>query len=179
MTGLPTPTSGAFRLCRGVVLAVVSGSLAAAAHGFGGGGVPATGVTVLLTLGVAAIGVAMANRQCSLSGVLAVLGAAQLASHVLLSIETMNMPVMYQVDGPVMVGAHAVAALVSAVLLAKADAAVFEIIAALARLLPTVLSAPPVPEALEQPAPGAHPNDRAITVLLRRRSARRGPPLLA
>jgi hypothetical protein len=164
---------------RGLALATVSGSLAAAAHEFGGGGMPQTGLTALLTVGVAAVGVALADRRGSLPVILAVLGAAQLATHVLLTVESMNMPGMHQVDGPAMVGAHTIAVLVSAVLLAKADAAVFQVIAALTRLLPTVLTTPPVPEAPERPLARVPASDRTTSVLLRRSNARRGPPARA
>lgn len=166
-------------MCRGLVLATVSGSLATVAHEFGGGEVPATGVTAVLTVGVAAVGIALAGRRSSLPAILVVLGSAQLATHVLLSIETMNMPGMHQVHLPAMVGAHTVAVLVSAVLLAKADAAIFEVIAALARLLPTVLTTPPTPQAPARPKPPASPIDRTSTVLFRRSNARRGPPVAA
>ncbi|HEX3781918.1 MAG TPA: hypothetical protein VHX38_19815 [Pseudonocardiaceae bacterium] len=178
MTSVPSPTSGAFRVCRGVALAVVSGALAAGAHELGGGGMPKIGVTAVLTVGVAAIGIALADRRSALPAILALLGMAQLATHVLLAVETMNMPGMHQDDGLAMVGAHTVAVLVSAVLLAKADAAVFQVIAALTRLLPTVLTTPPVPEAPKRPLVRVHAGDRATSVLLCRSNARRGPPVL-
>jgi hypothetical protein len=119
----------------------------------------------------------MADRQCSAIAILAVLGFAQLATHELLSFETMDMHGMHQSNGAAMTAAHAVAVLVSAVLLAKADSALFGLFAALRALLPTVLSAPPVPDAPGRPLPRVLREDRLTAVLSRRSNARRGPPV--
>jgi hypothetical protein len=167
------------------MLALVSATLAMAAHALAGGGLPATGLTIVLTLGVAAIGVAIADRRRSTGTILAVLGAAQLVTHVLLSFNPMHMAgntMMVnapRADSAGMLGAHAIAVLVSAVLLAKADAAIFLIAAVLAMLLPSLLTAPPVPSAPAGARPRAVPQDRSISVLLRRSHARRGPPVTA
>ncbi|HEY3753332.1 MAG TPA: hypothetical protein VGL80_29435 [Pseudonocardiaceae bacterium] len=164
----------------------MSATLAVAAHALAGGGLPATGLTVVLTLGLAAIGVAIADRRRSTGTILAVLGAAQLVTHVLLSLSPMHMAGDVVIadgapraDSAGMLGAHVIAVLVSAVLLAKADAAVFLITAVLAMLLPSLLIAPPVPSAPAGARPHAVPQDRSISVLLRRSHARRGPPVTA
>jgi hypothetical protein len=170
-------------VCRGVALAVTSATLAIAAHRLAGGGDPPdTGLTIVLAFGVAGIGVTMAGKQRSVWAILAVLGVAQLATHVLLSVNTMDMPGM----GPAgmqyttgMFGAHAIAVLVTAAVLTKADAAVFAASAALARLLPTLLSAPPVPGAPVRPLPRVAPLVRPVSVLLCRENGRRGPPVRA
>src|ERR1700743_3007616 len=91
MTGRPTPTRGAPRVWRGVALAVTSAMLAVAAHAAAGGGLPDPGLTALLTIGVAAVGVALADRRRSAGAIIAVLGAAQLATHVLPSFAEMGM----------------------------------------------------------------------------------------
>jgi hypothetical protein len=168
------------------MLAVVSATLAVAAHALGGGGLPATGLTVVLTVGGAGIGVAIADRRRSTGTILAVLGAAQLVTHVLLSFNPMHMAgntVMAdgsaRADSPAMLGAHAIAVLVSAVLLAKADAAIFLVTAVLAMLAPSLLTAPPVPSAPSGARPRALPQDRSTAVSLRRSHARRGPPVNA
>jgi hypothetical protein len=159
---------------RGGVLAVTSAALAVLAHTAAGGTLPDTGLTVLLTVGVAAVGVTLASRRRSTAAVLAVLAAAQLASHVLLSVDAMGgMP--SHGDGLPMLGAHALAVLVSAVVLARADDAVFLVAAVLAMLLP-VLAVPPPPEAPVRIRRRLRPADRQVTVLLRRSHARRGPP---
>lgn len=187
MTSGLTPTRGAFRVSRGVLLAVTSAVLTDAAHAAAGGGLPSTGLTALVTVGVAAAGIGLAGRRRSPLAILAVLGAAQLATHVLLSVETLaadqgmatamhGMPF----DGAGMIGAHAIAVLVSAGLLAKADAALFAVAAVLAMVLPTVLCAPPVPTAPARTRPFPTPVDRAtVRILLRRSHARRGPPVTA
>jgi hypothetical protein len=188
MSGRPTPTRGALRVCRGVVLAVTSAALAVAAHAVAGGGVPDAVSTVLLTIGVAVIGVAMASRRRSTGAILIVLGAAQLAMHLLLSFDTTTMPGMgMQVTGQAgppfggiaMLSAHALAAVLTAFLLAKADAAVFAVAAALARLLPTLLAAPPVTAGPARLRPGAAPRASSTAVSLWRDNARRGPPVAA
>lgn len=163
----------------------MSATLAVTAHAVGGGGLPATGLTVVLTVGVAAVGVTIADRRRSTGTIMAVLGAAQLVTHVLLSLNPMHMAgdtVMMapgRADSPAMLGAHAIAVLVSGVLLAKADAALFLIIAALAMLLPSLLTAPPVPAGPAGARPRTMPQDRSTAVLLRRSNARRGPPVTA
>ncbi len=138
---------------------------------------------MLLTLGIAVIGVVMASGRRSTGAILAVLGADQLAMHALLSLDTMDMSAMgmdvASLDGVTMIGTHAVAVPITAVLLAKADAAVFMVAAALARLLPTVLVAPPVLTAPALLRPSVAPRIRATAVLLCRDNARRGPPVAA
>lgn len=183
----PTPTRGALRVFRGSALAVTSATLAVAAHTVAGGMRADTGLTLLLTVGVAAVGVAMADRRRSPGAILVVLGAAQLASHVLLSfgdnIGDMSMSsaqaMPSQVNDTAMLGAHVLAVLLSAALLAGADTAVFFVAAVLAMLLPRLLTAPPVASA----PPGARrfvlAQDRCTAVLLRRSHARRGPPVTA
>jgi hypothetical protein len=180
---MPTPTRGLPRLCRGTVLAVTSATLAVAAHALAGGGIPDPGLTGLLTIGVAAVGVAVADRRRSLGAIVAVLGAAQLATHVLLSFAAMgltgDMSMVARGYTLPMLGAHAVAVLVSAWLLVRADDVLFLVAAALARLLPRLLSPTAIPEAPHQPRPVPAGPDRTTTVLLRRSHARRGPPVTA
>jgi hypothetical protein len=195
VTAVPTPTRGLPRFCRAGVLAVTSATLAVAAHAVAGGELPDAGVTALLTIGVAAVGVALADRRRSIGAILAVLGAAQLATHVLLSFAGTGMSgsmggamsgamagdahmVTHGYSLP-MLGAHAVAVLISAWLLARADDAVFLAASVLARLLPRLFSALVVPDAPRRPRPVVAGQDRALTVLFRRSNARRGPPVAA
>src|SRR6266568_4615950 len=51
-------------------------ALAVAAHAVSGGMVPDPGLTALLTVGVAAVGIALADRRRSQGAILLVLGAA-------------------------------------------------------------------------------------------------------
>jgi hypothetical protein len=168
------------------VLAITSAALAVVAHTIAGGMLPDTGLTVLLTVGVAAVGIAMADRRRSPGAILAVLGAAQLASHVLLSfgddVGAMHMTtaaVLPSMNGLAMLGAHVIAVLVSAALLAGADTAVFLVVAVLAMLLPRLLTAPPVPSGPTATRRVVLAQDRCVAVLLRRSHARRGPPVTA
>lgn len=177
MTGQPAPTRGVPRIVRGASLAVVSAALAVAAHTVAGGMMPDPGLTALLTVGVAAVGIAMADRRRSQGAILLVLGAAQLATHVLLSVASQGMPDV--VDPLVMTAAHAVAVLVAAVLLARADGVVFGLAGLLAMLLPRVLVTPPPPAGPHVSWRWVVPVDRATAVLLRLASPRRGPPVPA
>jgi hypothetical protein len=178
--GQPTPTTGALRVIRGVSLAVTSAALAVAAHAVAGGGLPDPALTALLTVGLAALGIALADRRRGIGAVLLVLGAAQLATHVLLSIAEQNMAGGQmsggQMDTPLMTGTHAVAVLVTAVLLATADAVMFRLAAVFSMLLPTVLVAPPVPAGPVTLTPAATPPHRPMSALLTLASPRRGPP---
>jgi hypothetical protein len=189
MTGRLTPTRGALRACRGVALAGTSTALAIAAHAVGGGGLHDAGLAVLLTTGVAVVGVALANRRFSIWTILAVLGAAQLVTHLLLSA---GMPAMdgmpdmagmgdagLSVNGATMLVAHAVAVALTAAVLFYADAATFFLTSLVARLLPVIVVAPP-------PTPSVAgglwrvadvPEIRPAAALLCRTNARRGPPV--
>jgi hypothetical protein len=176
--GKPTPTRGALRVVRGVALAVTSAALAVAAHAAAGGGLPDPALTALLTVGLAAVGIALADRRRGPGAVLLVLGGAQSATHVLLSVADQGMAA----DGPnmlVMTGAHVLAVLVTALLLASADAVIYRLAALFARLLPTVLVAPPVPDRPVTLARPAEPVHASMSVRLRKVSPRRGPPLPA
>jgi hypothetical protein len=177
VTGQPTPTRGALRVVRGVSLAVTSAALAVAAHTVSGGMLPDLGLTVLLTVGVAAVGIALADRRRSQAAILLVLGAAQLATHVLLSVASQGMPDL--VDPLVMTSAHVGAVVVAAVLLARADRVVFGLAGLLAMLLPRVLVSPPPPVGPPVSWRWVVPVDRATAVLLRLANPRRGPPVPA
>jgi hypothetical protein len=164
-------------VCRGVALAFTSAALAVTAHVVAGGMAPDTGLTALLTAGVAAAGIAMADRRRGTGALLLALGVAQVGMHLILSMAGRTpMASPEHVNGWLMTAAHAVAVLVSAALLAKADAAVFLLAAVLAMLLPRWLSAPPVPAATAVAPARTATVDTALLVLLRRRHARRGPP---
>jgi hypothetical protein len=160
-----------------VALAVTSAALAVAAHVVAGGMPPDTGLTLLLTAGVAGAGTALADRRRGTVAIVLALGVAQVGMHLILSIPQPGvMGPAAPVNSVLMTGAHAVAVLISAAVLARADAAVFLVAGVLAMILPRWLSAPPVPPAPARTCFPAVPVDRTMTVLLRRRCARRGPP---
>lgn len=172
------PVRGVLRVLRGVALAVCSTVLAVAAHAAGGGGVPNAGLALLLAVLLAAAGVGLARRRRSLPGILGVLTVTQVVLHFLLACADLHAaPVraMFSIAWG-MVAAHAVAVLVTALMLTKAEAAVFGVAAALVRLLPRVLVFVPA-ERPADPVTVAEPVDRLVRVLLRCVCPLRGPPL--
>lgn len=174
--GRPTPVRGALRVVRGVVLSVTSAALAIAAHTIGGGTAPDPGLTLLLTVGMAAVGVALAGRRRGFGVILPVLGAAQLATHELLGLTDGMSASM--VDPLMMTAAHAVAVVLTALLLAHADAVIFRAAAALSRLLPVSWTDPRVADRVSVPRCADSPA-RPLAVLLALTSPRRGPPVCA
>ncbi|MGH3620930.1 MAG: hypothetical protein ACRDQ5_03960, partial [Sciscionella sp.] len=146
MTSRPAPTRGALRALRGGLLALCSGALAVAAHALAGGAGPDTGLTLLLTALVGLAGVALADRRrCGLA-ILGALGVSHLGAHLILTTLAHHQHAMH-VDGALMTAAHVSAVLLTAVLLTRAEAAVFASAAALAMLLPRRPLSRPVPPA--------------------------------
>lgn len=172
----PVPTRGALRVVRGALLAATSAALAIAAHAVASGMLPSAGLTLLLTLGVAAGGTALADRQRGPGAVLLALGTAQLGMHLILSVAGHGGD--QPVNGWLMTGGHALAVLCAAGLLARAEAALFAVASALGRLLPRRwATAPTMPTALVAAPRLPAPADRALSVLLCRCLGRRGPPV--
>jgi len=171
-------TRGVPRVLRGVALAGSSAALAVAAHAAAGGSLPAAGPTVALTILLAGLGVALADRQRGLFAILAVVGCSQVGMHVLLSGHAAA------AAGPshpaLMTALHALAALATAVLLTGAEGAVFAAFAVLRWLVrgaARVLRPLPMQDhrvVLTVAAPAACPP--LVDVLLRRVNSRRGPP---
>jgi hypothetical protein len=103
--------------------------------------------------------------------VLAVLGGAQLAMHLVLTVLMGHSAL----PGGGMVLAHAGAVAVTALLLTHAESMLLLAVAGLRRLLPVVWRGAPVP-AGRVPVPVCAPGDPLISVVLRRVHRRRGPP---
>ncbi|WP_051796670.1 hypothetical protein [Kibdelosporangium aridum] len=164
---------------RGWTLAVSSGALAIAAHGMAGGATPDTALAVLLTMIVAWAGTAVASRFDGPLSVLTALGMAQGAMHLVLNYVVPSHVDHHQLFDPaVMFATHAGATVVTALLLAKADAAV-GLIGSAMRLLLDLIEPPRFPAVAS--ATYALPEsperiDHIRAVLLRRVHARRGPP---
>lgn len=181
VTGHVTPTKGTLRVCRGLALAAVSATLAVAAHGIAGGGMPGIVPTLLLSFGVSATGIALASKRYSLGTVVALLGVTQLVTHLLLSVESTGMsgmgPEMF--NGVAMLGAHAAAVLVTSLLFVWADALLFALARTLRRLLPIVVGPAPVAPGPHRPRPTTAPRNQCTAVSLCRINARRGPPVAA
>ncbi|QFZ23938.1 hypothetical protein EKG83_00235 [Saccharothrix syringae] len=158
------------------MLAVTSAALSTTAHGAAGGHVTEFAPALPLTLLIAFAGTALAERGRRPWAVPATLGAAQLAQHALLDLGH------HTADGPGlgfspagMAGAHAVAALLTGLLLARADAVLHALATAAARLLPVPPSPLPAVDVPRAPIPARVAN-RLVPVLLRRVHGRRGPP---
>ncbi|WP_249227283.1 hypothetical protein [Kutzneria sp. CA-103260] len=166
--------SGPVRLLRGAMLAVSSTTLAITAHGVAGGGWPETLPVLPLSLLIALAGTALADRWRSGWTIIGALGMAELAQHVLLSV----MHGDAVLGSGLMTCAHLVALLLTAVLLAKADAAIVAVAGAVRRLLPRVPSFPHPDRALVAPVV-FRPADHVLDVLFRRSLGRRGPPVLS
>lgn len=172
MTTRPAPT----RLARAVLLAVTSAALSVTAHGAAGGSVTEFAPALPLTLLVAFAGTALAERGRRPWTILATLGAAQVGQHALLNLGH------HAADGPglgfsptAMTAAHVVAALLTGLLLARADAALHAVAGAVARLLPPPLTPVASAGALWSPTPSAAPS-ALVGVVMRRVHGRRGPP---
>lgn len=168
---------------RGLLLASSSAALAVAAHGLGGGTVADSGFAVLLAALLTWGGMSLARRGGAV-GLVVVLGATQASQHVLLSELASGHgkdPAVF--DGWTMFTTHAVATVLTAVLLTRAGVALNAITAAFAWLLGQLraLVAGPVPPGPLRPATAgtslpARPGP-LLEVLLRQVCARRGPPV--
>ncbi|MFI9380931.1 hypothetical protein [Kutzneria sp. NPDC052558] len=166
--------TGPVRLSRGAMLAVSSTTLAVTAHGVAGGGWPEALPVLPLSLLIALAGTALADRWRSGWTIIGALGTAELTQHVLLSV--MHGDAAFGTG--FMAAAHLVALLLTAVLLAKADAAVVAIAGAVHRLLPCVPSFPH-PDRVRIAPVVSRPADQVLDVLFRRSLGRRGPPLFS
>ena len=180
VAGPLAPSRGTLRVLRGSVLAITSATLAVLAHVLGGGMPPSTGLTVLLTVGTAACGVALADRQRGGFAILAALGASHLAIHLILTLCTPDMDMGSPISAKAMLGAHLTAIVLAAVLLTRAERAIYGLAELLAMLLPRwVVVLNVAADASPGPARAAQPAEKAIRVLLQRACSRRGPPRTA
>ncbi|MFL6142707.1 MAG: hypothetical protein ACJ72N_12675 [Labedaea sp.] len=169
----------------GWLLAMSSTGLAVTAHGVAGGGLPDTALLLPLTALIAWGAGALAGR---LRGVLPLLGAlavVQLGLHLLLSqggyAHAGHPPGPGPASGVAMLAGHALAILLTAVLLSRAAAGLAAVSSAIARLFGR-LRAPRLPLAGAAVAIGrtraapARPGV-LLEIQLRRVRARRGPPV--
>ncbi|HEV2782244.1 MAG TPA: hypothetical protein VGX25_22870 [Actinophytocola sp.] len=171
------------RAVRGWLLALASMALAVAAHGAAGGGTPEFGTVLPLTALLAWVGAVVMHRPRGVVPLTVLLGAIQLALHLLLTRVAgahAHGAGPAAVDGWAMLAAHAAATVLTAALLVKASAALTLVSAALDWLrgqLAVLRSAPvPAPAAI---VPTSAVPDRPgplLEILLRRVRARRGPP---
>jgi len=164
----------------GVLLAASSAALAIAAHGLGGGTLSDSGFTALLATLLAWGGMSLARRGGLLT-LIGVLAATQASQHVLLSDlaggHGHSEPML---GGWTMFATHAVATVLTAVLLTSAGAALGTISAAFAWLLGRLRALVAGPVRTITPAGGsplpARPG-QLLEVQFRQVCARRGPPV--
>jgi hypothetical protein len=184
------------RLLRGVTLAACSAALTVTAHATAGGSVPwasSPGLTLVLTVLLAGAGVALAGRRRGFPTILAAVSGSQLAMHVLLTglghghdatgVTDAAAPAAPAAPASVaMVVLHIVAAVLTAVLLAGAENAVFTIVGVLHWILSAaavVVRPLPSHATLGSWAPGPTASGGSLMdVVLRRVHGRRGPPCL-
>jgi hypothetical protein len=178
--------SGLPRVLRGAGLAACCAALGAAGHAIAGGQLPEPGPTLLLTVLLAGVGIALADRQRGLPSIVATVGATQVGLHVLLDAlahgqSGSHLPpsVPAPVDPVAMSAVHVVATLLTALLLAGAERSVFALAGVLGWLLrgvpvrPLTILASGPPRAV----PPAEPAHRELSLLLRSVHGRRGPPV--
>jgi hypothetical protein len=167
---------------RGVLLAVSAGALSVTAHRLADGGLPDPAMTVLLTGLFGWTAAALARKARGPVATVVLLGAAQLVMHLLLTTlaehHAHDMAATPGTTGPGMVFAHAIATVLTALLLARADTMLLSVLAVLRAILPRLLTPLPVPSAAPAlvPARTAGP-DHLVGVDLRRIHGRRGPPV--
>jgi hypothetical protein len=161
-----------------VLLAVCAATLSVTAHKLADGGLPDPAMTLLLTGLFGWTATALARRARGPLATITLLGLAQLVMHLLLTTLAGHHD-MYAVPdrtGLGMITAHAVATVLTALLLARADAMLLAVLAVLRAILPRLLTPLPVPSApalvpVRVDAPG-----HLVGVDLRRIRGRRGPP---
>ncbi len=162
------------------MLAFSSAALAIAAHGLAGGTLSESGFTVLLATLLAWGGASVARRAGAVA-LVGVLGVTQLSQHLLLTeIASGHRPGMAAFDGWTMFTTHAVATLLTALLLTRAGTAFGTIATAfrwlVGRVVALVTGPIRVPVRVTGPAPVARPG-QLLEVLFRQVHGRRGPPL--
>ena len=188
---MPVPTRGGARVARGLSAASVCALLTYGGHRAAGGALPDLGLLIVLALLLAGFLITLADRRRGPLAILVLVGGSQLALHGLLQLlggshehaaaagspglpGSLAVPALMPV---LMFGAHALATVITAAVLAGAEAAVFTVAHALARVLPLSLSMPRTPEPPGRPGVVTGPLDARLRgVLGRRLHLRRGPP---
>lgn len=174
---MPTPTDTTAPL-RGASVGVLSATVTAAAHTFGGGMFPSEAALVLLCLVCAAVGyLATTLRVSNLARtrLMITLAAAQFVGHSLLTV------VDGHHHGPVignqMLVAHAVAVIVGAITIRGAEVGIRRAISSLRRMLPATVPLV-VDESHTTPTPPVYRTSASPRLLDLSGSGNRGPPPL-
>lgn len=176
-----TPAQGALRALRGAGLAITAASLSVAAHAAAGGSLPDPVTTAIVTALLVGAGTALADRRRGPFTIVGALGLTQLTLHLFLQLSGSHQGHQghhgLPFDPAVMVAGHLLAAVVTGLVLARAEQALFVVARVLALVLPRKHSALPVVVPLRTVCIPA-PTQRVIAQLIRRRiHTPRGPPL--
>ncbi|NMM88511.1 hypothetical protein B2J88_29870 [Rhodococcus sp. SRB_17] len=171
MSSLGAPATAPLR---GSVVGAASGALAIAAHGMGGGEIPpASAMTLLIAVSVA-VGAITATLPALTRGplpLIAALGAGQLAAHAAMTVSVHSHS---SAPGLMMLGAHAVATAVCAVLVLAAEQ-FFRVVTTVIR--DVLVPIGPIARVRRRISyNGTHPS--TVDALLRASISRRGPPVL-
>ncbi|EME23345.1 hypothetical protein G419_02595 [Rhodococcus triatomae BKS 15-14] len=163
---------------RGGFVGSLSGALTVAAHGIGGGMAPSQSSVVLLVLACSAVGAlvsATRARRHDLLFLVGALAAGQALGHATLSVGAGAHHGLQL--GPAMLAAHAVAAVVTAVLVRAGGRGCQLAVASLRSILPTPFAPVPAPALPARPVPAARRQLRRW-LLVGARLGTRGPPIL-
>jgi len=183
--GVPSPTRGMLRVVRGVGLAVCCAALGVTGHALTSGQLPAPGPTVVCTVLLAMAGIALADRRRGLPAIAATVGGTQVGLHFLLLAlahdHTSHAAPVLPAGPVVMASVHAVAAIVTTLLLAGAERSLFTLTSLLGWLLRRLPVRPPAGLRARDPLvllPAVPATAGALRLLLCRIHGRRGPPVL-
>jgi hypothetical protein len=177
-----TPTRGALRVARSGVLALACTAVSTAGHVAGGGVAPGATAMVGLTVACWALALAVSAQQWTAGRLLIMLGSAQLTCHLILGADVPAgaTNTVHSGPAPAMPLGHLAAAAVLALLLTRADRAIWrlaELLVALAGRLRPAKRGPmtPLPPRIHRQWPTSE-----LTAGGGRRLAaevsRRGPP---
>lgn len=140
------PARGAARALRGLVLTATSASLSVAAHAAAGGSTPDLGTTILITALLSGAGLALADRRRGLWSIVGAVGVGQVSLHLFLQLAASHSdsaPLRgLPLDPVAMTLGHVLAGLLVAVLLHRAEDALFVIVSTLRLTLPRKMPAP-------------------------------------
>lgn len=164
--------SSELRTLRGAALALTSSALTIAAHGLGGGELSEFIHAMPLVVLIAFAAASLADKRTGRLSVIAGLGTAQLAQHLLLT--WVNHEHNNTLTGQMFL-AHLVAATLTGLLLFHAENALFRLFSAVTRLIPRRLTPVPVTKPVRTFTSTPYPQQQH-TALYTRAHGRRGPP---
>ncbi|WP_232237576.1 MULTISPECIES: hypothetical protein [Actinoalloteichus] len=188
MRGVSGGGRGALSTLSGTLTAGIASSLSVSAHALAGGTAPNLGLTLILTALLAAGLIATPGRRRSLPATLLTLTFAQLGMHLLLeALSNHGHPAAAETTGfdpLLMIGAHAAATIIGALLLTHAEQVLRRGLGAfarsVARLRLLLIDGPVVDTPRSSDiAPLTIGQSRHARVLARRANTRRGPPALS